>query len=91
MAAVALAVVQGSARFGVALADAARAQSVADAVALALAAGASDVVEELTSDPRAVITDVEWHGSDEVTVRVEFDGRSAMARAAGTFGAADTP
>ena len=47
VAAVVLVVVQGMVRFGDTLVDAARAQSTADAIALAVAARRADVVDEL--------------------------------------------
>ena len=82
LAAVALVVVQGLVRFGDALVDAARAQSVADAVALAVAAGHSSVSEDLIDDHDATIVSIS--GDDEVTVRVSVGGRTAEARAATT-------
>lgn len=88
LATVTLLVAQGLARFGDALVDAARAQSVADAVALAVAGGRHDVVGDLTRDLHATVVDV--LGDDEVTVRVVVNGRVAVSRAVAT-GAATTP
>lgn len=88
VAAVVLVVVQGMARFGDALVDSARAQSVADAVALAVAGGRPEVVGDLTRGPDATVVDV--LGDDEVTVRVVVNGRVAVSRAVGS-GAATTP
>ena len=83
LAAVCLAVVQGMVRFGDAVADSARAQSVADAVALAVAAGRPDVVDRVTDDHGAVVVNVEESDdADDVTVRVSVNGRPAVARAA---------
>ena len=85
VAAVCLAAVQGMVRFGDALADSARAQSVADAVALAVAAGRSDVIDQVIGDLESVVIDVEESGdADDVTVRVSVNGRAAVARAATT-------
>lgn len=82
LAAIALAVVQGMVRFGDALVDTARAQSVADAVALAVAAGEDGVVDHLLHDHDATIVSIS--GDDDVTVRVSIGGRTAAARAATT-------
>jgi Flp pilus assembly protein TadG len=82
LAAVCLVVVQGMVRVGDALADAARAQSVADAVALAVAAGRADVVDQVIDDLGAVVVDVD--DADDVTARVAVGGREAVARAANT-------
>jgi hypothetical protein len=72
-------------RFGDAVADSARAQSVADAVALAVAAGRSDVIDRVIDDHGAVVVGVEESGdADDVTVRVSVNGRVAVARAATT-------
>ena len=82
LSAVALVVLQGLVRFGDALVDSARAQSVADAVALAVAAGRADVVDELTRGFGLVVQRID-EGAD-VIVRVTVDGRGATARAATT-------
>ncbi len=84
-AAACLAVVQGMVRFGDALVDSARAQSVADAIALAVAAGRPDVVDRVIDDHEEVVVKVEESGeADDVTVRVSVNGREADARAATT-------
>jgi Flp pilus assembly protein TadG len=82
VAAVCLAVVQGFVRFGDALADSARAQSVADAVALAVAAGRADVVDQVIDDRDVSIVSID--DDQDVTVRVAVNGRSAVARAVST-------
>ena len=82
LAAVSLVVVQGVVRFGDALIDAARAQSAADAVALAVAAGRADLTEVLSESLAADVVSID--GSVDVTVRMVVDGRTAMARAAST-------
>lgn len=82
LAAVSLVVVQGVVRFGDALVDMARAQSAADAVALAVAAGRADVIDDVIRGLGATV--VEVVGVDEVTARVSVDGRVAVARAAST-------
>ena len=82
VAAVVLAVVQGMVRFGDALVDSARAQSGADAVALAVAAGRADVIDDVIRSMGAMV--VEVVGVDEITVRVSVDGRQAIARAVTT-------
>lgn len=82
LAAVSLVVVQGVVRFGDALIDAARAQSAADAVALAVAAGRADLTEVLSESLAADVVSID--GGVDVTVRMSVDGRTAMARAAST-------
>lgn len=82
VAAVVLVVVQGLVRFGDALVDSARAQSVADAVALAVAAGRAAVVDDLTRGSGIVVQQIDERA--DVTVRVSVDGRAAVARAATT-------
>lgn len=82
VAAVVLAVVQGLVRFGDALVDSARAQSGADAVALAVAAGRADVIDDVIRGLGATV--VEVTGVDEITARVSVDGRQAIARAVTT-------
>jgi Flp pilus assembly protein TadG len=82
VAAVCLAVVQGMVRFGDALVDSARAQSVADAVALAVAAGRADVVDQVIDDRDVSIVSID--DDQDVTVRVAVNGRSAVARAVST-------
>ena len=82
LAAVVLVVVQGLVRFGDALVDSARAQSGADAVALAVAAGRADEVDDVIRVLDAAV--VEVVGEAEVTVRVSIDGRVAVSRAATT-------
>ncbi len=85
VAAVALVVVQGMVRFGDALVDSARAQSLADVVALAVAAGRSDVIDRVIDAHGAIVMDVEESGdANDVTVRVSVNGRAAVARAATT-------
>ena len=81
-AAIVMAAVQGSVRFGDALVDTARAQSVADAVALAVAAERSDVLDDLTRGSGVVVQQIDQRA--DVTVRVSVDGRAAVARAAST-------
>ena len=88
VAAVMLVVVQGLVRFGDALVDSARAQSGADAVALAVAAGRADVIDDVIRELDATI--VEMVGEHEVMVRVSVDGREARSRAMAS-GAATTP
>ena len=83
VAAVCLAVVNGMVRFGDAVADSARAQSVADAVALAVAAGRSDVIDRVIDGRDVSIVSIADE-SDDVTVRVSVNGRSAVARAVST-------
>lgn len=82
LAAVSLVVVQGMVRFGDALVDTARAQSAADAVALAVAAGRSDLTAVLSEGLAADVVSIDI-GVD-VTVRMAVDGRTAMARAVST-------
>jgi Flp pilus assembly protein TadG len=82
LAAVCLAVVQGMVRFGDALVDSARAQSVADAVALAVAAGRSDVIDRVIDGGDVSIVSID--DDQDVTVRVSVNGRVAIARAATT-------
>ncbi len=82
LAAVSLVVVQGVVRFGDALIDVARAQSAADAVALAVAAGRADLTEVLSESLAADVVSID--GGVDVTVRMSVDGRTALARAAST-------
>jgi hypothetical protein len=82
LAAVCLAVVQGFVRFGDAVVDSARAQSVADAVALAVAAGRPDVVDRMVDGRNVSIVSID--DDRDVTVRVSVNGRVAIARAATT-------
>jgi Flp pilus assembly protein TadG len=82
VAAVCLAVVQGMVRFGDALVDSARAQSVADAVALAVAAGRSDVIDQVIDGRDVSIVSID--DDQDVTVRVSVNGRAAVARAVST-------
>jgi Flp pilus assembly protein TadG len=77
-----LAVVQGFVRFGDAVVDSARAQSVADAVALAVAAGRPDVVDRMVDGRNVSIVSID--DDRDVTVRVSVNGRVAIARAATT-------
>ena len=77
-----LAVVQGMVRFGDVLVDSARAQSGADAVALAVAAGRADVIDDVLRSLGASVVKVT--GVDEITARVSVDGRHAIARAVTT-------
>lgn len=88
LAATALAVVHGMVRFGDSLVDSARAQSVADAVALAVAAERADVVPRVIEVLDATVIDVV--GDDVVTVRVSVDDRVAMSRAINSW-AVTTP
>ena len=81
-AAVCLAVVQGFVRFGDALVDSARAQSAADAVALAVAAGRSDVIDRVIDGRGVSIVSID--DDQDVTVRVSVNGRAAVARAVST-------
>jgi Flp pilus assembly protein TadG len=80
VAAVCLAVVQGMVRFGDVLVDSARAQSVADAVALAVAARRADAVDRMVDGRDVSIVSID--DDQDVTVRVSVNGRVAIARAA---------
>lgn len=82
LAAVVLVVVQGVADFADALIDSARAQSAADAVALAVAADRPDVADRLAVTVGATVLTID-RGVDTV-VRTSVDGRTALARAATT-------
>jgi Flp pilus assembly protein TadG len=77
-----LAVVQGFVRFGDAVVDSARAQSAADAVALAVVAGRPDVVDRMVDGRDVSIVSID--DDQDVTVRVSVNGRVAIARAATT-------
>ena len=77
---VVLVATQGLVRVGSSIADRARAQSVADAVALAVASDRSDLTPTLVDDQRArVLYVTERDGG--VTVRVRVGEASATARA----------
>jgi len=82
VAAVCLAVVQGFVRFGDAVVDSARAQSVADAVALAVAAGRAEAVDRVIDGRDVSIVSID--DGQDVTVRVAVGGRKAVARAVST-------
>jgi len=77
---VVLVATQGLVGVGSAIVDRARAQSVADAVALAVASDRSDLTPALVDDPRASVVFVSERDGG-VTVRVRVRQVSATARA----------
>lgn len=72
--------VSGVGRLGEAVVDAARAQSAADAVALAMADGGRDQARRIARLDGADVLRIDSI-VDDVLVEVEVKGRTAMARA----------
>lgn len=80
LAVVVLVATRGVSAVGSTVAERARAQGIADAVALALASGRSDVVRSLVGSSGAVVSIVDDTDFD-VTVRVSVGDSVAVARA----------
>lgn len=80
LSAVVLVAVQGLVRVGDVITDRARAQSVADAVALAVVSDRSDLIPELVHDARATVASLDERDGD-VTVQIRVGTSSATARA----------
>ena len=80
VSAVVLVAVQGLVRVGNAITDRARAQSVADAVALAVVSDRSDLIPELVHVGRATVASLDERDGD-VTVQIRVGTSSATARA----------
>lgn len=82
LAVVVLVATRGVSAVGSTVAEGARAQGIADSVALALASGRSDVVRSLVRSSGAVVSivdDSDFEG--DVTVRVSVGDSVAVARA----------
>ena len=80
LAVVVLVATQGLVQVGSTITDRARAHGVADAVALAVASGRSDVISALVRNVQASVVSLDDRDGD-VTVEVRVGSSSATARA----------